>query len=167
MFLLWPLVLAVLMVNTYWSNLPAVLAYVAIVLTVCVTTATVALFCSVMCHKTSISLMTTYLLIVVLFAMPLAIRFFAATFFPDAAATRWIDALSFTSPFAVAFHLPIDTMMPGGKAVDVEWVFLALFVGFYAALDGVFLAVMGGRLRSLADGLTARASTRHLSASRL
>ena len=36
MFLLWPLVLACVMVNTYWSNLPAVLGYVVIVVLVVV-----------------------------------------------------------------------------------------------------------------------------------
>lgn len=89
MFLLWPLLLAVVMVNTYWSNLLTVLAYVAIVGMVCLTTATVALFCSVMFRKTSSSLMTTYLLIVVLFTAPLAVTYFAGTFFPDTLPRRW------------------------------------------------------------------------------
>src|SRR5262249_37061981 len=83
MFLLWPLLLAVVMVNTYWSNLLTVLAYMVIVLLVCLTTATVALFCSVVFRKTSISLMTTYLVIVVLFTAPIAVSRFAATFFAD------------------------------------------------------------------------------------
>ena len=53
----------------------------------CLTTATVALFCSVLFRKTAHSLMTTYLVIIVLFCLPLAMRFFAETFFPDAGAT--------------------------------------------------------------------------------
>jgi hypothetical protein len=76
-FLLWPLLLACVMVSFYWANLPTVLAYLAIVLVTCLTTATLALFCSVVFRKTSVSLMTSYLLIVVLFAMPLALAFFA------------------------------------------------------------------------------------------
>jgi hypothetical protein len=46
------------MVSFYWSNLFRVLAYLAIVLVVCLTTAVIALFCSVVFRKTSISLMT-------------------------------------------------------------------------------------------------------------
>lgn len=142
MFLLWPLVLAIVMVNTYWTNLPTVLGYLVIVLMTCLTTSTIALFCSVMFHKTSISLMTTYLVIVVLFTLPLAVTFFAGTFFPDAAVTGWIAQGSFTSPFAAAFNLPIDTMMPRDKTLPPSWGFFASFVVFYAALDAASLATM-------------------------
>lgn len=83
MFLLWPVLLACVMVNSYWTNLPAVGAYLLIVLTTCLTTAMIALFCSVIFKKTSISLMTTYFVIIVLFCVPLAAGFFAQTFFPN------------------------------------------------------------------------------------
>ena len=73
-FLLWPLLLACFMVPIYgiWSsddrgNLLSVGMYVALVGLCCVTTATVALFCSVLFRKTAHSLMATYLLIIVLF----------------------------------------------------------------------------------------------------
>ena len=142
MFLLWPLLLAVVMVNTYWTNLPSVLGYLVIVLTVCLTTATIALFCSVMFQKTSISLMTTYLVIVLLFTFPLAAAFFAGTFFPDTAAASLIAHASFTSPFAAAFSLPVDTMMPRDKSPPSDWWFFASFLTFYAVLDGAALATM-------------------------
>ncbi len=143
MFLLWPLLLAVVMVNSYWTNLPTVLAYFLIVLTVCATTATLALFCSVMFRKTSIALMTTYLLIVLLFTLPLAITFFASTFFPETQVADWIYKASFTSPFAAAFHLPIDLGMPKTATAPVaEWLFFASFEAFYLALDGTALATM-------------------------
>ncbi len=38
-FLLWPVLLACLMVTFYWTNLPTVLGYLAIVLVTCLTTA--------------------------------------------------------------------------------------------------------------------------------
>ena len=142
MFLLWPLLLAVVMVNTYWSNVPAVAAYLAIVLVVCLTTATIALFCSVMFRKTSISLMTTYLVIVVLFTLPPAVTFFAGTFFPGAPATSFIVQSSFTSPFSAAFELPIDAMLADAPAIPPDWWFLASFTAFYLALDGALLASM-------------------------
>jgi ABC-type transport system involved in multi-copper enzyme maturation permease subunit len=142
MFLLWPLLLAVVMVNTYWSNLLQVLAYIVIVLVVCFTTATIALFCSVIFRKTSISLMTTYLLIVLLFTLPLAVTFFAGTFFPDEAATAVLSQLAFSSPFATAFNLPIDTMMPRAKPPESNWTFFACYVGFYALLNGAALGTM-------------------------
>jgi hypothetical protein len=142
MFLLWPLLLAVVMVNTYWSNLPVVLAYVAIVLIVCLTTATIALFCSVTFRKTSISLMTTYLAIAVLFMLPPAVTFFAGTFFPGAAATRIVEQAGFTSPFAAAVYLPVDPNLGDVPTAPPDWWFFASFATFYLAFDGVLLATM-------------------------
>lgn len=82
LFLLWPLLLACVMVSAYYSNLPTMLLYVFVVLITCLTTAVVALFCSVVFRKTSVSLMTTYLVILVLFTIPLSVVFFANTFLP-------------------------------------------------------------------------------------
>jgi ABC-type transport system involved in multi-copper enzyme maturation permease subunit len=146
MFLLWPLVLAVVLVmSTYWVNLPAVLGYITIVLVVCLTTATVGLFCSVIFRKTSISLMTSYLLIVILFTLPLAVTFFAGTFFPDTPASRFFAHASFTSPFAAAFNLPIDPLdaqLSRAKVAPPDWGFFASFLAFYALLNGAALASM-------------------------
>jgi hypothetical protein len=60
-----------------------VLGYLSIVLVTCLATASIALFCSVIFRKTSVSLMSTYLVIAVLFTAPVAIGFFAETFFPQ------------------------------------------------------------------------------------
>jgi ABC-type transport system involved in multi-copper enzyme maturation permease subunit len=80
LFLVWPVLLACVMVSAYWTNLLSMLAYLAIILLTCLTTATLALFCSVVFRKTSISLMTTYLLIALLFLSPLAGDIFVRTF---------------------------------------------------------------------------------------
>ncbi|MCO6458359.1 MAG: ABC transporter permease subunit [Pirellulaceae bacterium] len=109
LFLLWPLLLACVMVMTYWSNLPAVAAYVGIVLLTCLTTAVLALFCSVLFRKTSHSLMITYLLIILLFCVPLAANFFAQTFFPQEAASRFVEMACVASPFYTAIvSVPLD-----------------------------------------------------------
>jgi ABC-type transport system involved in multi-copper enzyme maturation permease subunit len=142
MFLLWPLVLAVVMVNTYWSNLPVVFGYLAIVLVVCATTATVALFCSVMFRKTSISLMTTYLVIIVLFTLPLAMTYFADSFFPGTPAARWLGELSFSSPFLAAFRLPVDARVVEIDSLPPDWRFFGGFVLFYVAFDGLLMVTM-------------------------
>jgi hypothetical protein len=120
-----------------------VLGYIVIVLVVCLTTATIALFCSVMFRKTSISLMTSYLVIALLFAAPLAVTYFANTFFYDTRVAQLIANVAFTSPFAAAFQLPIDLMMPGSDRVYANWAFFGAFVGFYAMLDGGLLWAMG------------------------
>ena len=82
LFLVWPVLLACVMVSVYWTNLLAVVAYLLIVLITCLTTAMIALFCSVLFKKTPQAMMTTYLVIIVLFSAPLAVQYFAETFFP-------------------------------------------------------------------------------------
>jgi ABC-type transport system involved in multi-copper enzyme maturation permease subunit len=142
MFLLWPLVLAVVLVDTLRGNFLVMLAYVLVVLVVCLTTGTIALFCSVIFRKTSISLMTTYLAIVALFALPPAATYFAGTFFADAQATRYIVESSFVSPFSTVFQLPVDAGESNILSAAPDWWFLATFVTFYLALDGALLATM-------------------------
>ena len=106
LFLVWPVLLACLMVSYYWNNLLGMGAYLLIILMCCGTTATLALFCSVVFRKTAHSLMTTYLIIIVLFCLPLAADFFAKTFFPKHGAGPIIEKFGMTSPFAASFHVP-------------------------------------------------------------
>lgn len=107
-FLLWPVLLACLMVAAFWSNLAAIGAYLSIVALSCLTTATLALFCSTCFRKTSASLMTTYLIIIGLYCAPLAATYFADTFFPNTPEAEVVQAISATSPFAASFAVPLD-----------------------------------------------------------
>ena len=131
-FLLWPLLLACLMVSSYWTNLPAVGCYIGIVLLTCLTTAVVALFCSVVFRKTSISLMTTYLIIIVLFCVPLAVRNFAEVFFPGEPATRIVAQTGWTSPFAATFAVPLDVEIRGDSSATPSASDFPLVWGFGA-----------------------------------
>ena len=85
LFLVWPLLLACVMVTFYWSNLASVGAYLLIILLTCATTAMLALFCSVVFRKTSTSLMTAYLVMILLFWVPLAVTLFTKTLARDRA----------------------------------------------------------------------------------
>jgi ABC-type transport system involved in multi-copper enzyme maturation permease subunit len=146
MFLLWPVLLALLMVNSYWSNVLGVITYVAIVLMTCVTTAMLALFCSVIFHKTSVSLMVTYVLIIALFCAPLAMRFFAETFFPEHPSTDAVIAAGIASPFAAAFWTPLDVDTAVRTAQQEEptgsWIFVGAYFVFNAALVTCLLGLM-------------------------
>ena len=122
----------------------SVAAYLGvIVLMCCLTTATMALFCSVLFRKTAHSLMTTYLVIIVLFCLPLAMRFFADTFFQNAKATPMVKAISLTSPFAAAFSVPMRFGNPN-EVPDhaANWALYFSYLGFSAALLGLMLIAM-------------------------
>ncbi|MCA9266415.1 MAG: ABC transporter permease subunit, partial [Planctomycetales bacterium] len=146
MFLVWPLFLAVVMVPFYWQNLPATGAYFSIILMTCATTAILALFCSVLFQKTSISLMTTYLTLVVLFCAPLAILFFAETFFRGTPAAEWARALQAVSPFGAAFSIPLDLRSISANGTSGmagrSWGAYGAYLAFTGCLNGLLLLNM-------------------------
>ncbi|QDU96108.1 ABC transporter permease subunit [Lignipirellula cremea] len=143
LFLLWPVLLASAMISAYWSNLGAVAAFLAIVLMTCVTTSVLGLFCSVLFRKTATSLMTTYLVIVLLFCSPLAVQFFATTFFPDHPATPYMEATSILSPFAAAAQVPLYTEAVFEEGTERgSWLLVAGYLGFTALMNFTCLMVM-------------------------
>ena len=107
-FLVWPLMLACLLPPwTYWADMPTMMGYVAIIALSSLTTTVLAVFCSVIFRKTLVSMMTSYLVFCSLYALPLAVEWFARLLFPSSPATAYIGRLTFTSPFAAAFSLPL------------------------------------------------------------
>ena len=80
MFLVWPVLLACVMNPYYWGNVLTMLAFVLIISLACITTATAALFASVIFRKTSVALMSAYLAILLLFALPPAVNVFVQQF---------------------------------------------------------------------------------------
>ena len=123
MFLVWPVALAALMVPQYWPNLLTMLAYVLIITLACVTTSTVALFCSVLFRKTSISLMCAYLIILAMFTLPPAVKFLV-----DAVAARK-DALAES---VVTGEAPADSAT-GGQASRARRIAAAVYVGSFTS----------------------------------
>lgn len=115
LFLLWPLALACVLVAVYWTNLAAAAMYLAVVLMTSLTTAQIALFCSVLFRKTSHALVASYLTLVVLFSTPLAVRLFTETFFPAKTPASAIDLLQAASPFAAVLDTPL-TVFPAVEA---------------------------------------------------
>lgn len=86
-FLVWPLLLACLLPPwTFWQDMSTMLGYVAIIALTSLTTTTLAMFCSLVFRRTSVAMMTAYLVIIVLFAVPVAVQWFAEMFFPARAA---------------------------------------------------------------------------------
>jgi ABC-type Na+ efflux pump permease subunit len=147
LFLVWPVLLACVMVSLYWTNLPAVAAYLAIVLITCLTTAMLALFCSVLFKKTSMSLMTTYLVIIVMFCAPLACRFFAETYFPNHPNTPYVAQAGLTSPFSAAFSVPLDigpvtAETPTTPPPPATWSLFLAYCLFSLGLNATLILVM-------------------------
>jgi ABC-type transport system involved in multi-copper enzyme maturation permease subunit len=122
--------------------MPSILAYLGIVFMCCATTGTIALFCSVLLRKTAQSMMATYLSIIVLFCLPLAMRFFAESFFPDASATAIVRSVNSASPFAAAFAVPLKFGNPDFPDVPADWPLYFSYLGFSSILCLVLLGMM-------------------------
>jgi ABC-type transport system involved in multi-copper enzyme maturation permease subunit len=135
-FLVWPLLLAWLLPPwTYWGDTLTMLGYLAIILVTSLTTTTLAMFCSVVFQKTSVSMMTAYLALVLLFALPVSAKLLAELLFPGAAATEWVRELLFVSPFAAAFSLPLHLQATTQAATGWSPHTAPAFLAFYLGLD--------------------------------
>jgi ABC-type transport system involved in multi-copper enzyme maturation permease subunit len=157
-FILWPLLLAwVLPPWTYWYDTPTIFTYLVIVALTTVTTTTLATFCSVVFTRTSVSLMTTYLILLLLFAAPVAAWIFALEFSPAAlaasghVATAWNSPLTWlkwstaASPVAAAFGLPLTLGDVQNHAPGAGFWWRqapTAFIAFYLLLDAILLGMM-------------------------
>jgi ABC-type transport system involved in multi-copper enzyme maturation permease subunit len=156
-FLMFPILLAWLMPPwTYYAATGTLALYVVIILLTSLTTTTLAMFTSVVFRRTVTSLMTAYLVLILLFAVPVAVKLFAELIYPSVAAESWFRESLFTSPFAAVFSLPLVLPAAHESAAAVQstaaqlahagadWGLhtAAAFVAFYAILDLLLVAAM-------------------------
>ena len=140
--LVWPLLLALLLPPwPYAADLTSILAYLVIIGLTTVTSTVLAMFFSVLCRKTSASLTATYLVLVVLFAVPVAAKLFADVFYPDGRVIQIVEHLGFLSPFAATFSLPITLGVQSAATSTANWTpyTCAAFLLFYLVLDTLLI----------------------------
>jgi len=151
-FLVWPLLLAWwLPPFTFWYDSITMSGYLGIILVTCLTTTTLAMFCSVVFRRTSVALTTSYLAVILLFALPIAVKLFADLFFEfdpatmQNAATMALRDYLFVSPFAASFSLPLH--LESGREVlaqSAKWSTLTAprFLAFYFLVDVILIGAM-------------------------
>ncbi len=110
-FLLWPLLLGTALNNRFWTNWEAVLLFFAVVLMVCLVNSVVALVCSLFQRKTSIALLSTYVVLLLLYVAPPAIVSLLTILDFDAAQVARSEWLGITSPFSAVFAIPLDEQL--------------------------------------------------------
>ncbi len=136
--LLWPLLLAALLVNSYWSNWGAVIVLFLIVAMASMTNSVIATFCSAFSSKTSVALMATYTLVLLAYTGPLVAGVLASTL------SGWIEMPSWTgwtSPFAAVSALPWDQQMSRFEDQVVNHGDWSVVVGYFAT-SGVLVLVL-------------------------
>jgi len=140
-FLVWPLLLAWLLPPwTYWYDTPTMLGYVAIIAASSLTTTVLAMFTSVIFRKTTVSMMTAYLVIMLLFAVPVAVEVFGMLLRLDSMTMAAIGQLTFTSPFSASFALPLTLGQLGDAPANPgNWPVFYAFLAFYAMINTTLL----------------------------
>ena len=153
-FLLWPLLLGALMVSEFWSNWISVVLMFIIVLLACVFNSVVAMFCSSLARKTSISLMMTYASLLVLYAVPAAIVLFLTILnFPESriALAQWTGI---ASPFTATFALPLNADLSSDGLDPVNLGNLKLVFAYFAfslTLIAAMIGIMQWRLSNRSE----------------
>lgn len=139
-FLVWPILLAWLLPPwKLWQDTVAIVGYLAILIVTCLTTTTLAMFTSVLCRKTSTSMISAYGLVCLLFIGPVAARLFGELTSASPEVMQWIDRALVSSPFAATHSLPVGASDDPSSA-PVRWGpgFAAPgFLAFALALDVV------------------------------
>ena len=110
-FLLWPLLLGTALNNRFYSNWASVLGMFAIVLAVCLVNAVVALVCSLYQKKTSIALLSTYVILLLLYVAPPAVVSLMTILDFSSDKIAQAELFGVTSPFSALFSLPLDSNM--------------------------------------------------------
>lgn len=151
-FLLWPLLLGTALNMSFWSNWLAVVAMFFVVLMVCLVNAVIALTCSLFTKKTSIALLSTYIVLLLLYVAPPTLDSLAGilNFTPQVA--ERIEWMGVTSPFSALFSVPLDENLK--RVYDEEMANegnLAVLLGYFVfsiLLIAVASLAMIFRLRS-------------------
>ncbi len=151
-FLLWPLVLGTALNSSFWSNWLSVLAMFAVVLMVCLVNAIIALVCSLYSKRTSIALLTTYLVLLLLYVGPPAVLSLMQILNFDADQIASMEWTGVTSPFSALFAIPLnDQLKREFDNVPANIGNLGVLAGYFAfstALVAACTAAMFVRMRS-------------------
>ncbi len=144
MFLMWPVILSFVLNPELARNWPAMLTYFAIVIITAFFNSLIALFCSALFIKSSVSMMASYLMLLTLYLLPIAIFFFLSTLtfseFPDQIKNlRWIGV---TSPLLTLDSVPMTEVLSGSEMEEAKvgsWILVQAFFATTLAMI-VFLS---------------------------
>lgn len=150
MFLMWPVILAlVLMMQEFYSNMLAVAAYFLIVFVAAVFNSVSALLCSTLCKKTSVAMLTSYSILILLYFMPVA-AWYVVTNVPHLAESiPLVKQLGLASPLVATFWVPLDPNITDLLETTGDWWqvvgYFAVTLGSIALMFGLIVALLRNR----------------------
>lgn len=151
MFLLWPYLLAVILnsaadISNYFMKWPSLLTFVAIVMVSCGFNSVVALFCSSWVRKTSVAMMVSYVILIVIYGLPLALWGLARTFNVDPQTVDMIQWSGVASPMIACLSVPMDLSnirVIESTAITRQWLQVA---GYFAVTILATCGLVGAML---------------------
>lgn len=150
-FLLWPLLLATVLNDAFWSNWFSVVVMVLIVAIVCVANAVIGMTASLYCRRTSVALLVTYCVLLGLYVAPSTMQSLTAILEMSSSAREFASFAGVTSPFSAAMAIPLDQFMKrrfdDAPANIGDWQLVGGYFAFTAMLIIGCLAMMWIRLR--------------------
>ncbi|MDE2508127.1 MAG: ABC transporter permease subunit, partial [Planctomycetota bacterium] len=147
------LLLAYVLVPNLQTRFWTLPVYLLIIATTCLATTTTGLMCSALSRKTSVAIVTTYLVLFVLFVGPVGLKLYMRDFVQSVSESK-LSAMTISSPYAAALSIVIPpdkssmvstyaaettppVRFPDGIAIPVWGMFLML----YPLLSGVFYVI--------------------------
>jgi ABC-type transport system involved in multi-copper enzyme maturation permease subunit len=112
------ILLAYILIDELQKRFWTIFVFFAIIAVTCLVTTSVGLFCSVLSRRTAVAMVLTYLMLLLLFALPVGVGKFLTTF--TAIPAESLAALTITSPFEATFSVPLPVRSGWAAEVQVE-----------------------------------------------
>ncbi|MCY3008831.1 MAG: ABC transporter permease subunit [Planctomycetota bacterium] len=144
-FLMFPMVLALLPLTPLSENWPSMLAYFLICFVASVFNTILAMFLSTVVRKTSTAMMLSYVVLLGLYCLPVAIYFLVWSFAPADQDLKSLKFIGVTSPLMAVDNAPLTAMAIGTSESPTakvgSWVFIGIYVGITTIASGILLAI--------------------------
>lgn len=110
LFIMFPLILALVPITPLYENWPSMLAYFGICFVASIFNTVLALFVSTLVRKTSTSMMLTYVILLGLYCLPVAVYFLFWVFQPALVENPNFRFVGITSPLMAVESAPLNSM---------------------------------------------------------
>lgn len=144
LFIMFPLILALVPITPLYENWPSMLAYFGICFVASIFNTVLALFVSTLVRKTSTSMMLTYVILLGLYCLPVAVYFLFWVFQPALVENPNFRFVGITSPLMAVESAPLNSMpsVYGEGAPKIgSWPLIAGYTGITLVGTSILLCM--------------------------
>ncbi|MFN7844444.1 MAG: ABC transporter permease [Pirellula sp.] len=144
LFIMFPLILALVPITPLYENWPSMLAYFGICFVASLFNTVLALFLSTLVRKTSTAMMLTYVILLGLYCLPVAIYFLFWVFQPGLVENPNFRFVGITSPLMAVESAPLNSMPSvygEGDPKIGSWPLIAGYAGITIVATAILLGI--------------------------